>query len=486
MKLTMTPIILCGGSGTRLWPISDKKPFYNFFENQSLLEISLKRLKSFKSPVIVSKKSLRPAVESIFKSKGYKAERIYEPISRNTAVSIALACCQLKQNRKTDELIGIFPSDHFISKELDFYKWLSAGIQIAKEQNQIVTFGIPPRFPCSDYGYIKVKPANQTFNGMSFQQSVGFVEKPSLSQSASLIKKGWLWNSGIFLSPLKILIQHFENHLPDLWQKICSLKENFRNIHSVYRNLTPVSFDQGIMEKIGHSICLPCDIGWWDLGSWDRLAEWEQEFSGTLQSKAHVVSKDSQGNFIFSAEDQNIGLIGVKNLLIIQGEKGLLIANKGQGEDVRELAKEFKKRTGKPDEKSADKKAKKKETDTLTNTDEQRAWVKKPWGTYRVLMEKEGFKYKELKIQPGHQLSYQSHRKRSEHWIVMSGQAEVILEGSKQELKINEHIFIPQGVKHRLKNPKKTELLVLEIQTGACLEENDIIRYTDDYGRDGL
>lgn len=455
----MIPVILCGGAGARLWPISEKKPFYNFFNDHSFLETSLKRLKSFEPFLIVSVEKLKPAMEEILRKTRYKSEIIYEPESKNTAVSIALICHLLSKKQQNKEIVGIFPSDHFIEKESDFQKLISTGIQIAKEEQKIVTFGIPPHSPCSDYGYIKVQDTYRELNKISIKQAVGFVEKPHLSKSLSLVNEGYLWNSGIFLSPVDLLIQYFEKYLPELWEQILCIKED--NIHSVYKNIKPVSFDKGIMENISQYICLPCDVGWSDLGSWDRMSDLDRQFPKMLNNKSHIVSRNSNDNFVFSSTDKHIGLIGLKNILVVNGEEGLLITKKGSGGDVRYISEEFKKQ----------------------DIEQNKKWIEKPWGAYRVVMEEGFFKYKEIKVNPGHQLSYQSHKKRKEHWLVISGIAEVTIEGNKYQLKANEHIFIDRRVKHRLKNQTEEQLLLLEIQMGNYLEEDDITRYEDDYGR---
>ena len=455
----MIPVILCGGSGTRLWPISENKPFYNFFDDHSLLEISLKRLKNFEPSLIVSVEKLKPAVEKTLRGKKYKTEIIYEPESKNTAVSIALACQLLRQRHCEKEIVGIFPSDHFIGRELDFQRLISAGIQVVKEDRKMLTFGIPPHSPCSGYGYIKITNTYKELNKFLIKQAVGFVEKPDVSKSSSFLKEGYLWNSGIFLCPVDLLIQYFEDLLPNLWKQILRVKED--TIHSVYKNLKPVSFDKGIMEKISQYLCLPCDMEWSDLGTWDRIADWNQKFPGKLNNKAHISEKNSSGNFVFSSKDQPIGLIGLKDSLVIKGEEGLLIAKRGTGENVQYIGEKFQKQ----------------------NIKQKKEWVEKPWGAYRLIMEEGLFKYKELQVKPGHQLSYQSHLKRKEHWLVIAGLAEVTIEENKSQLKVNEHLFIDQGVKHRLKNPTDQMLIVLEIQIGSYLEEDDIIRYKDDYGR---
>ena len=451
----MIPVLLCGGSGSRLWPILKKKSFYNFFGKDNLLDMSLKRLKDFEPILMVSVEELKKNLEETLKEKKYKTEIIYEPEPKGTAVAIALACHSLIRNKGQaikEEIIGIFPSDHFIERELEFKKLISMGVQLARTEQKIITFGIPPSAPsCLAYGYITVEKSKQ----MLIKKAVGFVEKPTRAQYIALLKGEYFWNSGIFLSPLKLLIQCFERYLPHLWKQILCLKDN--SIQSIYKNLDIISFDKAVMENIKQHFCINCDVGWSDLGSWDRIAEWDQKFPGKLNNKAFTTEKDSKTNFIFSSEDKTVGLIGVTNSLIINEKNSLLVAKKGQSENVKLYYKEFQK--------------------------QKKEWVEKPWGAYRVILENSLFKYKELKIKPGHQLSYQSHKKRKEHWLVIDGQAEVFVDDVKRILQTNEHTFIDQGVKHRLKNSTNQMLLVLEIQIGAYLEEDDIVRYQDDYGR---
>ena len=446
----MIPIILCGGSGKRLWPLVNQKVFYKFINNQSLLDISLNRLQKFKPLFIISVEEQKTILNQALKEHK-KAHVIYEPSAKNTAVSIALACSLLKEKYKNG-IIGIFPADHYIEKESKFQNLLSQGIKTAKQENKIVTFGIPPDYHSSSYGYIKtIKKTGQA----KILQATAFIEKPKAQTAKALIKGGGLWNSGIFISPVNLLIHYFEKHLPNLWNEITRIKD--KNIHSIYKKIKPVSFDTGIMENIGDYLCIPCDVGWSDLGSWEKIIEWNQKFPGKLNNPVKTFEKNSQGNFVFSTKEKNFGLIGIKNKIIIDGADGLLIADKKQKKKITAFIKEIQ-TTKKPE------------------------WVKKPWGAYRVLMEKGVFKYKELKLNPKSQLSYQSHKKRVEHWIILEGQAKVTIADKIKKLKPNEHVFIDQGIKHRLKNPASKPLLVLEVQMGHCSEE-DIIRYKDDYGR---
>ena len=485
----MIPIILCGGSGTRLWPLLNQKAFYKLINRQSLLEMTLDRLKKFNPLLIVSVEEQKDHLQKVLKN--YKtAQVIYEPCAKNTAVSIALACFLLKEKQKESHIIGVFPADHYIDKKLKFQNLLAKGVKIAKKENKIVTFGCPPSHNSSAYGYIKI---NNKLKKSSVFKATAFIEKPKAEKVKQLLKNGSLWNSGIFISPVNLLVHYFEKYLPQIWNEMIDLKK--QNIYQsglsfasdpststkgqphktekqefsketskfidllnpIYKKFKPISFDKGVMENIRDYLCIPCDVGWTDLGSWERIADWNQKFPGKLNNKGETLEKNSKGNFVFSAEKKSFGLVGVQNQLIINSSDGLLIADKKRLKDISSISKQI----------SQTKKTK---------------WIKKPWGAYRVLLEQELFKYKELKVNPRSQLSYQSHKKRSEHWIIRKGLAEVLIEGKIQKLSPNKHIFIDQGIKHRLKNPTNQPLLVLEIQIGHCLEE-DIIRYKDDYGR---
>ena len=609
----MTPIILCGGSGTRLWPLINQKLSYKFINNQNLLEKTLKRLNKFEPPLIISVEEQKEILENNLQE--YKKARIfYEPFAKNTATSIALACSILKENKQ--KIVGVFPADHYIEKELKFHNLIAKGVKLAKKENKIVTFGISPSENSSSYGYIKnnkklvqsnlkfllsvedtslkkraiskknkkilYSSKKKAIKNFSFFQAKAFIEKPTKLKAKNLIKEGALWNSGIFISPVGLLIEYFETYLPDLWNKIGNIKDinlsnltsfslcdnpislffqkeyidpppsdlNFNftkrdskisynqnenkafnnesnkktnnnskkntlkkiniqsqktisqsvkklkklnyKLHSIYKTLKPISFDKGIMENIKDYLCVPLNVGWTDLGSWQKIEEWNQRFPKKLNNKAKITEKNSKNNFIFSSEEKHISLIGIKNQLIINSSKGLLITDKKQLKDINSIIKKFYKQKVKNRDKannSYDKQKiknikilNKKQIQNIETMKQEETWIKKPWGSYRVLMQKKFLTYKELKVNPKSQLSYQSHKKRSEQWIIIEGSAEVIIEGKVKKLKPNNHIFINKEVRHRLKNPTNKTLLVLEIQTGQCLEE-DIIRYKDDYGR---
>ena len=461
----MTPVILAGGQGLRLWPVSNDtqtKPFYRFFQ-QSFMEMSLERLSSLPSPLIVASESMKTQTEQI--AKKVSAKTIYEPEAKNTAPAIALACHFLKNQKQGDKVVGIFPVDHYFHPREKFHKLISLGEQLALSENKIVTLGLPPNKPLPGYGYIKTKTLQKKENDICIWQSDSFVEKPDTHKAQELIKEGQcFWNSGIFIGAVNLFIKHFRERLPQLWRIIEGIPENLENIHYSYKNIKAISFDKGIMEHISEYLVLSSNLQWRDLGSWDDIADLHEEKNIKLSAKSSVVSKDSQGNFVLSQENKPIGLIGLKDSLVINSKQGLLIAKRGKAQEIKEIVGSLKKL--------------KKE-----NSEHENSIVLKPWGRYKTLYLSLPFKVKLLYINPGERLSYQSHKKRREHWIVISGSGELTLNGKIKKLKTDDSVLIPQEQKHRLKNTGNKELIVLEAQLGTLCVEEDIIRYEDDYNR---
>ena len=450
----MIPIILCGGSGLRLWPVSNKL-FHDFFEH-SLFEMTLKRLKRHQPFIIVGRENLKPYIKKSLERQNCKADLIFEPESKNTAVAVALACHFLRQRRKQNDIVGIFPSDHIIRNESVFHDVLTVGAATAMDKEEIITLGLKPSRSATGYGWIKTNGSLGKAGRFPLNRVVGFVEKPDSPTRERFLKEGWLCNSGIFLCRTDVLNNCFENCMPDLWKKISQSGEK---LSVYYRELEPISFDKGIMEKTSRRLCLACpDMGLMDQGSWDHIAEGNKKFPGSLKNKACVVSEDCEGNFVFSSHNQTVGLIGIKDSLIIKGEKGLLVMKKGLSEKVKETAEQIK----------------------AVCPPENSRMEERPWGCWRVIEEGESFKCKILLIKPAGRLSYQSHQKRMEHWVVISGTAQVTLEGKEIRLSAGEHILIPKEAKHRLANLGKGGLTVLEIQMGDDLNENDIIRHRDE------
>ncbi|MCB0407022.1 MAG: cupin domain-containing protein, partial [Bdellovibrionales bacterium] len=321
-------------------------------------------------------------------------------------------------------------------------------------------------YPSTGYGYIEVSDDIFDKEGhLEARRVKGFREKPDEVTAEKFIHAGnYYWNAGMFLFKVQTMIDLFKEHLPEVWKKISSIKPDFSDAKYQYANVESMSLDYGIMEKLKKQVCIPCDIGWSDVGSWDELARLGEEFPHLRNDGlASVFNEDSQNNYVFSIRNKVIGLVGVENLIVVDTPDALLITKKGASQKVKELLAQIKSQ-GLPEA-------------------TEHPFEMRPWGKYEVLADKKDFKGKVITVDSGQQLSYQSHKKRSEHWVVISGNAEVILDEKTHTLKAGDYIHIPQGAKHRMRNPGTTPLIFVEVQTGTYFGEDDIERYQDDYNR---
>lgn len=464
----MIPVILSGGSGTRLWPVSRAsypKQFCEFYD-KSFLRESLDRMKDFDPPMVLTVSSMQALTERTLKEMGLDSSHaIYEPMGRNTAPAVALCCHYFASQGKTDEVVGIFPADHLITDQKAFYEAVKLGEACAKE-GEVVTLGIQPRYPSTGYGYIEV--TNDKFkseNSLTAYMVKGFHEKPNQTTAQRFIDQGnYYWNAGMFIFKVQTMVELFQKHLPEVWKKISSIKTDFSDAKYAYANVESVSIDYGIMEKLERQVCIPCDIGWSDVGSWDELARLSEEFPELRNDgMASIFSENSQNNYVFSIRNKVVGLVGVNDLIVVDTPDALLISQKGKSQGVKELVGQIK-NAGLPEA-------------------TEHPFETRPWGKYEVIADKEKFKGKIITVDPGQQLSYQSHKKRSEHWVVISGQAEVVLNGDTHALEAGQAIEIPSQAKHRMRNPGSEPLVFVEVQTGSYFGEDDITRYEDDYNR---
>jgi mannose-1-phosphate guanylyltransferase/mannose-1-phosphate guanylyltransferase/mannose-6-phosphate isomerase len=459
----MRAVILSGGSGTRLWPVSRRsypKQFCDFFD-QSFLENTLDRLSSFGAPEVITIRSMATLTERALKKKGLAPTSVvYEPLQKNTGPAIALSChLALMNGAAPTEVVGVFPADHLISEEREFSRVLHLAVEEAG-RGSVVTLGIRPHAPETGYGYIETK------DGPGEVRSVlKFHEKPTLEKARSYLKSGqFFWNAGIFIFRLDRMVEAFQKHQPQLWEAVSGIKKDLSNLEYQYAKLPSISIDYAIMEKLSDLKCIPSDFGWSDVGSWDEISRVSEELQEVQSSgKQQVFQVESAGNFVYSLQQKVIGLVGVDNLLVVDTADGLLVSRKGMSQKVKELVEQIK--------------------ESGSNTASEHAFEWRPWGGFEVLADTEQFKVKKITVDPGARLSYQSHKKRAEHWTVIEGEAEVILDDVSHFLGANGSIEIPMGSKHRLKNVGKTPLTVVEIQTGTYFGEDDIFRYQDDYAR---
>ncbi|MCB9084540.1 MAG: mannose-1-phosphate guanylyltransferase/mannose-6-phosphate isomerase [Bdellovibrionaceae bacterium] len=464
----MIPVILSGGSGTRLWPVSRAsypKQFCEFYD-QSFLKNSIQRLKPFGSPYILTLESMKPLSIRSLAEEGLGPDFVIaEPMGKNTAPAVALLCHWLRGQGKQDEVVGIFPADHLIADEQAFRSAVELGIECA-EAGEVVTLGITPSHASTGYGYIEVKDdVAHSAHGLKAYGVEGFREKPDEKTARTFLDSGkHYWNAGMFVFKVSTMIAHFQELLPEVWKKISAIKPDLSNAKYNYAMTDSVSLDYGIMEKLTKQVCIPCTIGWSDVGSWDELSRLSEEISSLkTDSNASVFSEDALHNYVFTIRDKVIGLIGVENLIVVDTPDALLVCKKGKSQKVKDLLDQIKKAG-------------------LPEATEHRFEVR-PWGGFEVLSDQKHFKVKRITVDPGAKLSYQSHAKRAEHWVVVEGEAEIVLDDKAKKVNAGEAFYIPLGAKHRIGNVGTGPMVFVEVQTGSYFGEDDIVRYQDDYSR---
>ena len=465
----MIPVILSGGSGTRLWPVSREnypKQFCDLYDN-SFLGNTIDRLKPLGSPWVVTVKSMEALTFRSLREAGVPTEQVlYEPYGKNTAPALALMCHVLHQRGQGDEVVGFFPADHLIFDPARFEKAVRLAEKAARE-GHIVTLGIQPTYPSTGYGYIEVTEQEvlPSEDGLQAFSAKKFYEKPDEKTAERFIEEGhFFWNSGMFVFKVSNMIEHFKSLLPEVWSKIEKIDKDLDNLKYQYANVESISIDYGIMEKLDGCVCIPCDMGWSDVGSWDEIARLSEEVpSLKVGSNASVLGLDSHGNYVFSVGEKIVGLIDVSDLIVVDTPDALLVSKKQSTQKVKELVQQMKHQG-------------------MRAAIEHR-FEKRHWGGFEILSDDDAYKAKKITVDPGAQLSYQSHAKRQEHWVVISGTAEVVLDGETHELGPGESIMIPVGAKHRMRNPADVPLVFVEVQTGSYFGEDDIVRYEDDYNR---
>ncbi|WEX08336.1 mannose-1-phosphate guanylyltransferase/mannose-6-phosphate isomerase [Chelativorans sp. AA-79] len=470
--MTIIPAIISGGAGSRLWPLSREmhpKPFIELPDGSTLIGRTYSRaarLGGVRSAITVTNREL------LFLTSDAYAEAaapevantfLLEPFGRDTAAAVALATVHAAAENGPDAKLLILPSDHLIGDEAAFAAAVAKAEQIATG-GRIVTFGIVPEGPETGYGYIEAEDGNV----------LRFVEKPDLERAKEYVASGrFLWNSGMFLFAAGTMLQAMEAHCPDVLAGATTAYEAARRSESDRRTAfevdpeafaaTPaISFDYAVMEKAENVACVPVECGWSDIGSWAALADVYPADEQGNRSAGETVFQDVEGCFV-QAQDRLVGLVGVSDLLVIDTADALLVAHKDKAQDVKHLFSCLK--------------AQGHEAAKLHRT------AHRPWGTYTVLEEGDRFKIKRIEVKPGARLSLQAHHHRSEHWVVVSGTAKVVNGEREILLSTNESTYIPCGHKHRLENPGILPLVLIEVQSGEYLGEDDIVRFDDVYGR---
>ncbi len=461
----MKIVILAGGSGTRLWPISRRsfpKQFLHFGDSDSLLQKTVKRFLSVydaEDILIMTHQEYFHLVKSQVGLLDRRLENqiIVEPERKNTAPAIALAVkymCEF-MGAKEDECFVVSSSDHLLSPEELFLEGIKTAESVAKEKRHVV-FGIRPHKPETGYGYIKAERAQK---GKAAKVEC-FVEKPdSVTAQRYLMSGDYLWNSGIFVFRIDTFLQEMGKHCPPIGEK-CGL--SFQEMTRQFSEMPDISIDYALLEKPTPISVIPLDISWSDVGSWDSVYEVLEKDSDQNVKIGNVLALDTKNCLIVGGK-RLISTVGLEDLLIIESEDALFIGKKGESQRIKALVEELKERKSK---------------EMLEHLTSHR-----PWGSFTVLEEGERYKIKRIVVNPKQRLSLQMHYHRSEHWVVIKGAAKVTI-GEKELLAHeNESVYVPKSTVHRLENPGKVPLEIIEVQVGEYVGEDDIVRLEDIYGR---
>lgn len=459
----MYGIILAGGSGSRLWPLSRElypKQLLNLNSDKSLLQLTYERLKNCTSEIISvtntkHSSNIRMQLSEISNSPVV----LSEPVAKNTAPAIVLAAKYIMQKTNSDPVIIAVPSDHLIEDKEKFISTVKKGEKLA-EKGHIVTFGIEPSYPETGYGYINT--SEKIEDGYKVK---AFVEKPDIETAKEYLKtKTYFWNSGIFMFKASTLFEETFKHAPDIAK--VSEEINFSETDEIpfinFDKMPSISIDYAIMEKSDKIALVKLESDWNDLGSWQSIYDVSKKDENGNVFIGHVLDKSSKNSFVYSSS-KLVATIGLEDTVIVETEDAILACKKDRTQDVKQVYETLKQQND--------------------NTHLVHKTVYRPWGFYTVIAQGEGFLTKIIHVNPGQKLSVQSHNFRSEHWVVLSGTAKVVLEGKELILSPGHSVDIPLKAIHSLQNPYEKDIEIIEVQKGDPLIEEDIIRYEDMYGR---
>jgi mannose-1-phosphate guanylyltransferase len=475
----LIPLVLSGGAGTRLWPVSREaapKPFMPLPDGQSLLQKTALRaaaLPGVQTLLTVTNRDyyFRSKDEYAHVEAGLPRTRTFllEPFGRNTAPAVALGALYAAERHGNDTVLLVLPADHLIHDQAAFAASVADGIRIA-QSGRLVTFGIVPTRPETGFGYVE---CGDTIAGLPGHNVERFVEKPSLMRAEEYVASGrFLWNSGMFCFTAGCLLDACTAHAPDVlaavratWKALGGLAAGDEMLEiepAVFESMPDISIDYAVMERASNVAVVPASFGWSDIGSWGAVSELTPADSAGNRVLGETVIVDSYDTYIH-AENRLVATVGVDGLVIVDTPDALLVANRHRLQEVKDIVAQLKARGH--------------EAYKLHRT------VVRPWGSYTVLQEGEGFKIKRIEVKPKQALSLQMHHHRSEHWVVVSGMARVVNGLHDLTLNANESTFIPAGHQHRLVNEGSEMLVLIEVQCGSYVGEDDIVRFDDQYGR---
>ena len=477
MSSNIKPVILCGGSGTRLWPLSREsfpKQFVPLIGGQSLLGLTIERVKKLGFPVCITNEEHRFFVQDLLTSSlngatDAGANVLLEPAGRNTAAAMASAA--LMPGIASSDLLLFLPSDHFVPDVDAFVATMQSGVTAA-QAGYIVTFGVQPSFPSTAYGYIQQGTCLEGLSvGASSTYTVErFVEKPQLNKAQEMLLSGnYLWNAGIFLCQASVLIDALSKHAPDILQS-CQASMQVAKVDGAFVRPNKVAFlacrsesiDYAVMEHFEKVAVVPFKGAWSDVGSWNAVANLSPADSAGNRINGQGLAVQSTNTYI-NAPHRPVVALGTSDLVIVDTLDAVLVASADKVEQVKQVVAQLKK-------------------DGASQAVMHRR-VARPWGWYDSIDMGERFQVKRIAVKPEASLSLQMHHHRAEHWIVVKGAAKVTNGEDVFLLEENQSTYIPIGTKHRLENPGKTDLEMIEVQSGAYLGEDDIVRFEDTYGR---
>lgn len=461
----MFGIILAGGSGSRLWPLSRElypKQLLNINSDKSLLQSTFERLANFmpaENIVSITNTKHSSDVRRQLEELAENVRVLSEPLAKNTAPAIALAT-KFIQHEGEDPVILVVPSDHLIKNDKKFIETVKKGEKLA-EEGYIVTFGIEPDYPETGYGYINIHN-ERILEGYKVKE---FVEKPDSKTAQKYVDaKTYFWNSGIFMFKASTMIEEIKKLTPEIYKVMeeFDFSSSDRIEFNLFDKMPSISIDYAIMEKSEKIALLKLESDWNDLGSWQSIYDVSQKDKNNNVIIGHVLDEDSKNSLVYSSS-KLVATIGLEDVVLVETDDAVLACNKNKTQDVKKIFDKLKQQND--------------------NAHLIHKTVYRPWGFYTVLAQGKGFLTKLIHVNSGQKLSVQSHKHRSEHWVVLSGTAKVVLDKTEHILNTGRSIDIPVEAIHSLQNPYKDELEIIEVQLGELLIEDDIIRYEDMYGR---
>lgn len=463
----LQPVLLSGGSGTRLWPLSREaypKQFLPLVGKDTMLQATWRRVAALAdaAPIVVAGEDHRFLVAEQLRQIGAPVPAIVlEPIGRNTAPAIAAAALQAMV-AGTDPVLLVLPSDHVVRDDEAFRSAVRSAMPAA-EAGALVTFGIVPSAPETGFGYIQAEP------GEGVRKVLRFVEKPDIATAQGYLRVGgYFWNSGMFLLRASRYLEELQRFRPEI---VAAVRKAFdaasrdgdfiRLDKAAFADCPPDSIDYAVMEHTGAAMVLPVSIGWNDVGSWSALWNVSEQDADGNAHQGDVIAIDSRNSYAYAR--RLVALVGVDDLVVVETDDAVLVARKDRVQQVKDVVAQLK--------------AQQRSQAVLHRE------VHRPWGSYDSIDMADGFQVKRIKVKPGARLSLQSHTRRAEHWVVVRGTARVTRDNDVFELFANQSAYIPIGAKHRLENPGGEMLELIEVQSGDYLGEDDIVRYEDVYGR---